>query len=295
MQTIRKLLVVGAGAMGSQIAVLGALGGLEVQLQDVRPEGLDAAQLQLTKRLGRMVEKGTLSQDEFDATFDRLRFTTDLAAAADGADLVIEAIVEKLEAKVDLFAQLSPLVRKDTIFATNSSSIVGSLIGDKTDRPQLFCNMHFFNPPLVMDCVEVVGGPTVDADTIDLVRRVCVQMNRTPIVLEKEIPGFIANRILNALFREAIALHEGGYASIDAIDDICRRALRHPMGPFELLDMAGIDVNLQMQDSFFNQSGDPADRPQDVIRQLVAENRLGQKTGKGFYAYEDGKKSGVAS
>lgn len=288
---VQKILVVGAGAMGSQIAMLGALGGFTVALQDVRPEGLAKAEQDLRSRVGRNVTKGKLTQDEHDAAFARLTFTTDLAAAATGADLVIEAIIEDLDAKKALFADLSSLVPAHCIFASNTSSIVASLIGKDTDRPDKFCNMHFFNPPLVMQAVEIAAGDAVSPETVDTARQVCERMGKSPVVLDKEIPGLIANRIVNAIFREAIHLYEGGYASVEAIDELCKKALNHPMGPFELLDMAGIDVNKQMQDLFYLQTGDPADLPNDVIVSMVNENRLGQKTGQGFYDYS---KKGVA-
>jgi 3-hydroxybutyryl-CoA dehydrogenase len=291
---INNLLVVGAGAMGSQIAMLGALAGLNVVLQDVRPEGLLKSEADLRSRLGRSVEKGRIVQDDFDNAFARLTFATDPAQGALSADLVIEAIIEDLDAKVSLFTGLSALVPDHCVFASNSSSIVGSLIGNATDRPDKFCNMHFFNPPLVMECVEIVAAEGVSAQTVAAVRDVCLRMGKKPVVLNKEIPGFVANRIINAIFREAVSLYEGGYASVEVIDEICKTALHHPMGPFELLDMAGIDVNKQMQDLFYKQSGNPDDQPQDVIVELVERNNLGRKTGRGFYTYDGDVKIGAA-
>lgn len=290
MEQIDRILVVGAGAMGSQIAMLGALGGMDTVLNDVDPAALGRAEADLRTRMESNVTKGRMTQDAVDAAFERLSFETDLSVAAADAQLVVEAIIEDFEAKVSLFSRLSEVVDSDTIFATNSSSLVASLIGNRTDRPQLTVNMHFFNPPLVMDCVEVVGGEAVDRSVIEAVAAVCERMGRTAVVLDNEIPGFIANRILSAMVREAVSLLEGGYASVAAIDDICRRALRHPMGPFELLDMAGIDVNKQMLDLFYLQSQDPADLPSETIVTLVESHRLGRKTGEGFYRYEDGRK-----
>lgn len=292
---IDRMLVVGAGAMGSQIAMLGALAGIETALYDVRAEQLSAAHEQLRRRVDRSVQRGKLTAEDADQAFARLRLTNSLEEAASGTQLVIEAIVENLDAKVSLFTELQQHVADDTIFATNSSSIVGSLIGERIGRSRLVCNAHFFNPPLVMECVEIVGGPDTDPAAIEAVRDVCERMGKTPVILEREIPGFVANRIVSAIFREAISLLEGGYASVEAIDEICRSALRHPMGPFELLDFAGIDVNKQMQDLLYLQSGDPEDQPPQTIVRMVADNRLGRKTGTGFYAYEGDTNVGIAS
>lgn len=290
MSQIDRILVVGAGAMGSQIAMLGALGGMTTVLNDLDPAALARAESDLRSRMASNVTKGRMTRDAVDAAFERLTFDADLALAGSDAQLVVEAIIEDFDAKVALFARLSGVVPRDAIFATNSSSLVASRIGERTDRPDRMVNMHFFNPPLVMDCVEVVGSTAVDADVLDSVVAVCERMGRMAVVLDKEIPGFIANRILSAMVREAISLLEGGYASVSAIDDICRHALRHPMGPFELLDMAGLDVNKQMQDLFHFQTRDEADLPPATIVDLVANNHLGRKTGQGFYRYQDGRK-----
>jgi 3-hydroxybutyryl-CoA dehydrogenase len=283
--TITRLLVAGAGTMGSQIAMLGALGGMHVSLYDVRATALEDAEASLRSRLARRVEKGQLTAPEAEAALQRLTFSPDLAPVAGDAQLVIEAIVEDLDAKTALFAELSALVPPDCIFATNSSSIVASLLAARTDRPARVCNTHFFNPPLVMDCVEIVAGDDVDPGVIASVMDVCRRMGKTPVRLDREIPGFVANRVLSAIVREAGALRAGGYASAEVIDEICRLALGHPMGPFELLDMAGLDVNLQMQQLIFEQTGDPADAPLPAVVALVAEGRFGRKTGGGFYDY----------
>lgn len=294
MNSISNILVVGSGAMGSQIAALAAMGGFDVSLVDVQRQALAKAETDLTKRITRLGEKGKLSGDSPETVLNRLTFTTDLAEAAASADFVIEAIVEKTGPKASVFREISEFCPEHTVFASNTSSIVGSKIGELTDRPEKFCNMHFFNPPLVMDCVEIVGGPKTIEATIAAAEEVCVRMGRFAAVLDKETPGFVANRIIDAIFSEALELYEGGFASIDVIDEICRRALGHPMGPFELLDMAGIDVNYDMRNSFYEQIGDESMRPQATISRLVELNDLGRKTGRGFYTYENGQKRDVA-
>lgn len=282
---VQRILVVGAGAMGSQIAMLAALGGMQVHLHDAFPHALTAAEAVLRQRVSRRVQKGQLTEEEMAAAFERLTFSGDLLPGAEHAQLVIEAIKEDLQAKRELFASLDAVLPEDAILATNSSSIAASLLGAHTRRPGRVLNVHFFNPPLVMDCVEVVAHERLDADVAPAVVEVCERMGKAPVVLHREVPGIVANRILSAIVREAAALVDGGFASVEAIDTICRTALGHPMGPFQLLDMAGLDVNLQMQQLIFEQTGVGQDRPIPAVVALVAEGRLGQKTGAGFYEY----------
>ncbi|GAB2831575.1 3-hydroxyacyl-CoA dehydrogenase family protein [Microbacterium insulae] len=284
---VERVLVVGAGAMGSQIAMLAALGGMRVHVHDAYPGALAAAEQALRGRVGRRVEKGQLSQSEMDDAFARLTFTPDLATGAADAQLIIEAIKEDLDAKSALFAELDALAPAEAILATNSSSITASLLGARTRRPGRVVNAHFFNPPLVMDCVEVVAHERLDPDVAPAVLDVCRRMGKAPVALPREVPGIVANRILSAIVREAAALTDGGFATVEAVDEICRNALGHPMGPFELLDMAGLDVNLQMQQLIFEQTGVDQDRPIPAVVDLVGHGRLGRKSGGGFYDYDE--------
>jgi len=285
MTDISRVLVVGSGAMGSQIAMVCALAGLEVAVQDVAQESLDKARAELRSRMDRNVDKGRMSADDRDAAFARLTFGTDLTAAAAQADFVIEAAVEKLDVKRNLFAALDRLTPASAILATNSSSFVPSKIADATQRPDRVVNLHFFNPALVMACVEVVRGPqTSDATvaaTVGLARRI----GKQPVILDKEIPGFIANRLLGAVRDEAIRLLEGGYASVEAIDTAARTALGYPMGPFELMDLTGIDIGYLTKQARFDETGDPADAPSRSVSDKVERGELGRKTGKGWYDY----------
>ncbi|WP_230137528.1 3-hydroxyacyl-CoA dehydrogenase family protein, partial [Peribacillus frigoritolerans] len=207
---IQSITVIGAGQMGHQIAMLAALGGYETILQDVHENALNAAKEKLDVILTKWVQKGKLSEDRKLAAFSRLQYTTDLEKAASGADLIIEAVVEKLDVKQEVFAKLEELAPAETIFATNSSTIVNSLIASVTNRPDKFINMHFFFPPLVMDCVEVVMSDQTSEETAKLAMEVTENMNRTGVLLRKEISGFVANRILGALQREALYLYEEG-------------------------------------------------------------------------------------
>ncbi|MGE6609231.1 3-hydroxyacyl-CoA dehydrogenase family protein [Peribacillus sp. NPDC076916] len=282
---IQSITVIGAGQMGHQIAMLAALGGYETILQDVQGDALNTAQEKLDVILSKWVQKGKLSEDRKLAAFNRLQYTTDLEKAASGADLIIEAVVEKIDVKREVFARLEELAPAETIFATNSSTIVNSLIASVTNRPDKFINMHFFFPPLIMDCVEVVMSDQTSEETARLAMEVTEKMNRTGVLLRKEISGFVANRILGALQREALYLYEEGIVDYKDIDLICRKALGHPIGPFELMDLSGIDVGYFVMQQRYNETGNPEDKPNACIEEKVNKGHLGRKTGKGWYDY----------
>ncbi|MFD2925037.1 3-hydroxyacyl-CoA dehydrogenase family protein [Halobacillus naozhouensis] len=283
--TIEQVSVIGAGSMGHQIAMLSAMAGFQTNIQDMSLDSLDEARTKLTNIMDKWVRKEKITTKARDEAFERLMFTTDLREAADEADLVIEAVVEKLDVKRKVFAELDELAPKHAVFATNSSTIVSSLIADATSRPEKVCNMHFFFPPLVMDCVEVVKGEHTSDETTQLAMDVCDQMNRTAVLLQKEISGFIANRILFAIQKEAMALYEGGYADFEDIDKITRKALGHPIGPFEVMDLSGIDVGYYVMQQRYAESGDPNDQPPKTLVEKVEAGEFGRKTGKGFYTY----------
>ncbi|MGE7183116.1 3-hydroxyacyl-CoA dehydrogenase family protein [Peribacillus sp. NPDC006672] len=282
---IQSITVIGAGQMGHQIAMLTALGGYETILQDVQGDALNTAREKLGVILTKWVQKGKLSEDRKLAALNRLQYTTDLEQAASRADLIIEAVVEKLDVKREVFARLEELAPEETIFATNSSTIVNSLIASVTNRPDKFINMHFFFPPLIMDCVEVVMSDQTSEETARLAMEVTEKMNRTGVLLRKEISGFVANRILGALQREALYLYEEGIVDYKDIDLICRKALGHPIGPFELMDLSGIDVGYFVMQQRYNETGNPEDKPNACLEEKMEKGHLGRKTGKGWYDY----------
>ncbi|GED15014.1 3-hydroxyacyl-CoA dehydrogenase family protein [Aneurinibacillus migulanus] len=290
---IHNICVVGSGSMGHQIAMLCALGGFQTTIQDVEECALQNAEVKLHDIMDKWVKKGKISEDEKSQAFQRLTFTTSLEEAAANADFVIEAVVEKLEVKRDVFARLDRIAPSHAILVSNSSTIVNSLIADVTGRPDKICNMHFFFPPLVMDCVEVVMGEQTSEKTGQLTMDVCERIGRTGVLLRKEISGFVANRILGALSREAIALYEEGIADFKDIDTICKKALNHPLGPFELMDLSGIDVAYYVSVQRFAETGDPVDKPATCVEEKVKAGTLGRKTGKGWYEYkqQEGAKS----
>lgn len=284
---INKILVVGAGAMGSQIGMVCSLSGYDVMVQDIDEEMLEKAQEQLESRMNRNVEKGRAEQDEVDAAFGRMTFTTDLENAASDADYVIEAASEKLDVKRDIFARLDEAAPEHAILSTNSSTIVSSRVADATSRPDRVCNMHFFNPALVMEAVEVVRNPETSDATMDTAIELTRDIGKSPVVLEKEVSGFVVNRILEALMDEAVDLYEDGVASFEDIDTACKTALGHPMGPFELMDFTGIDVNYQIRMYRYEETGDESAKPKESVAEKYERGELGRKTGKGWYEYDE--------
>lgn len=279
------LTVCGSGAMGSQIALVGALAGHQVTLFDIDVNRLDAAVTELRGHMERRVAKGRNTQDEADAAFARLRTTTELEDAAANADFMIEAIVENLEAKRDLFERFSRLAPVHAVLATNSSSIVSSKLSGVVVDPSRVCNMHFFNPALVMDLVEVVQGEHTSDETVSRAMALAEQMGKKPVLIAREIFGFVVNRILTAIFDEALSLYEAGIASAEDIDVAVRAGLGHPIGPFALLDLTGIDVNYHIKNLQAQESGDPADGPAKSLVDLYEAGHLGRKSGQGFFSY----------
>lgn len=283
---VQNICVVGAGAMGHQIGMLCALGGYETVIQDVSDSSLNAAKEALEYQMDKWVQKQKLTKSEKEAAFSRLAFTTSLHEAAADADFVIEAVVEKLDVKRQVFTDMDEIAPRHAVLASNSSTIVSSLLAEVTNRPEKVCNMHFFFPPLVMDCVEVVRSEETSEETVNITLAVCQKINRTAVLLNKEISGFVANRILGALSKEAVKLYEEGYASFEDIDLICTKALKHPIGPFALMDLSGIDVAYYVNQQRYAETGDPEDQPAACIEEKVKAGKLGRKTGEGWYTYE---------
>jgi len=280
-----QVAVIGAGAMGRQIALQCALSGFPVALNDSRGEALDAAAKFCREYLDGRIAKGKLAQADKDGALARLRFSADLADAAKDADVVIEAIIEQFGPKAELFRRLGELCKPDTLLATNSSNIRGSRLAAATERPERVLNLHFFNPALVMELVEVVVHPGVPAEARDRAVEFCRRIRKTPVVLRKEIPGFVVNRIFRALTREAVSLYEEGYASAENIDLAVVKGLGHPMGPLRLLDTTGIDVSYLARMDEYNETGAESAKPNRTLKEMYERGEWGKKTGKGFYSY----------
>lgn len=283
---IQHVTVIGAGTMGSQIAMVSALAGFDTALVDIADEALDRARTQLWERVDRDVTKGRRSAEDVETAKQRLSFSTDRDAIVSGTDVVIEAAIEDLDIKRDLFASLDSVAPAHTLLVTNSSNIVSSRIADATNRPEKVCNMHFFNPALIMECVEVVPHDGTAPETAQAVSELSEAFGKTVVKLKKEIPGFVANRLLNAVRREALLLEEEGIADFKDIDVAARTALRHPMGPFELMDLTGLDVVYLIRMAEYEQTGDPESLPAASVKELYEAGRFGRKTGHGWYDYE---------
>ena len=284
MHELKRVLVVGAGTMGSQIALQTVLSGhYDVTLVDSMPGQLERAGAQNRRLMDRAVEKGRLTEAAAAGALARIAPSHDLASAAKSADLVIEAVIEDFDAKKDVFEALGKYAKKDAILASNSSTIAISRLAGFTDRPEQCCNMHFFHPVTVMQLCEVVRGSKTTEATVATAMEFVRSIDRTPVLLQKEIWGFIVNRILFAASEEAMRLLEGGYASSEDIDTAVQKGLNWPMGPFHLLDFSGLDIFYgALKDR--HRQGEGADAP-EVLRRLVEAGHLGKKTGKGFFEY----------
>jgi 3-hydroxybutyryl-CoA dehydrogenase len=284
MHELKRVLVIGAGTMGSQIALQTALSGrYEVTLVDSVPGQVERARAQNRRLLDRAVEKGRLAEPAAAASLVAIRDSNDLGGAAVDADLVIEAVIEEFGAKKKVFESLGRHAKKGAILASNSSTIAISRLADFTGRPEQCCNMHFFHPVTVMQLCEVVRGPKTSDATVATAMEFVRSIDRTPVLLQKEIWGFIVNRILFAASEEAMRLLEGGYASAEDIDIAVQKGLNWPMGPFHLLDFSGLDIFYgAMKDRHRQGEGDDAP---EVLRKLVEDGHLGRKTGRGFFEY----------
>ncbi|WMJ83267.1 3-hydroxyacyl-CoA dehydrogenase family protein [Oscillospiraceae bacterium LTW-04] len=290
---VKTIAVIGAGAMGQQIAMNTVLNGrahdYKVILCDSFPAAVEKAQDWAADYLAGRVAKGRITQEEADKVTANFSFSQDVDASAAQADLIIEAIIENLDIKRDLFERISRICKPDTILATNSSNMVSSKFDDVTLSPERLLNIHYFNPALVMQLVEIVRGPHTLEDAIQTACAFARNTGKKPIIINKEIPGFVANRINAAVTREACLLLEKGIASVEDIDTACEKGLGYPMGPFRLMDLTGIDVNYYVRRDRYAESGDEYDKPSPLVIEKYKKGEFGKKTGKGWYDYSTKK------
>lgn len=279
---IKTVCIVGAGTVGSQLAFQCALNGLPVHLTSRSQETIDKGVANTTRLLRRRVEKGTLQESECEGAIGRVTTTTDLARAIADADIMVEAVAERLDVKEDIFRQADAAAPSHTILATTSSTIEIQKLAPHTGRPDRCINAHFFNPVLLMDLVEVVRGPQTSPETVAATMAFAHRVGRFPVLVQKESYGFIVNRIIFTAIREALRLVDEGAATAEDIDEACTRGLNWPMGPVKLADFIGLDVIRHAWLLGQEEMHDDAWVPTPELDQHVAAGELGMKSGKGF-------------
>ena len=282
MMNINTICVIGAGTMGSGIAQTAAQNGFYTLLFDINKDVLEKSKISLQKNLQYLVDKQKITAKEKETIYSRIQFITDTNDCL--ADIIIEAIVEKTEAKVSIFNQLAEVNHAEVIFASNTSSLSISAIQEKIVHPQRVVGMHFFNPAQVMKLVEVIkGNQTTDA-VAQIIYDLCIQLNKTPVMC-KDAPGFIVNRVARHYYLEAMKLVEDGIATFENVDAIME-ASGFKMGPFKLMDLIGVDINLAVSQSMYAAfNKEERFKPSPIQIDKVAKGELGKKTGKGFYTY----------
>ncbi|KAA9028510.1 3-hydroxyacyl-CoA dehydrogenase family protein [Niallia endozanthoxylica] len=282
---IQTIGVVGAGSMGSGIANLAALNGFQVILRDIEERYLDHALQRIDQFMSKSVERGKMTEDQKQEALGRISTTTNLEEFS-AANVVIEAVIEDMDLKKEVFRELDRIVPEDVILATNTSSMSITEIASVTKRPERVAGMHFFNPAQLMRLVEVVRGYQTSDDTVEELKELSRKLSKTPVEVKKDSPGFIVNRIMVPQFIEAIKLLEEGVASAEDIDQAVTLGLNYPMGPFTLQDFAGVDIGYHVMEYFKNEFNNDQYAPPLLLKQLVRSGRLGKKTGAGFYDYE---------
>ena len=280
---MKKVMVIGGGTMGLDIAQVFAKKGYDVVVRDISDEIIQKSEARLNKSLDKLVAKGKLDEAGKAAITGKMTFTTDLKLAAD-ADLVVEAAIENLDVKKSIFAELDQICKPETILASNTSSISITAIAAATKRPDKFIGMHFFNPATVMKLVEVIRGAHTSDETCATITELSKEIGKEPVEVN-EAPGFVVNKILVPMINEAVDLLYTGVASAEGIDTAMKLGANHPMGPLALGDLIGLDVCLAIMDTLYDETHDPKYRASLLLRKMVRAGKLGRKTGEGFFSY----------
>lgn len=280
---MEKIFVLGAGTMGAGIVQAFAQKGHEVIVRDIKEEFVTRGIAGIEKGLGRQVAKGKMTEEAKNEILARITGTTDLNMAAD-CDLVVEAAVENMKIKREIFAELDGICKPETILASNTSSLSITEVASATKRADKVIGLHFFNPAPVMKLVEIIKGMATSQETFDKVKALSVSIGKEPVEVA-EAPGFVVNRILIPMINEAIGILADGVASVEDIDTAMKYGANHPMGPLALGDLIGLDVCLAIMDVLYNETGDSKYRASTLLRKYVRAGWLGRKSGKGFYDY----------
>jgi 3-hydroxybutyryl-CoA dehydrogenase len=287
---VKRVGVLGAGLMGHGITqVCAQVGRFEVSMRDIEQRFIDNGMKMIQESLQRFIKKGAMSDQESREILGRIHPTLDLKEAVQNADLVIEAVTENPPLKKSVLAEADKYAPAHAIIASNTSSISITEIGAATKRPEKVCGMHFFNPPQVMRLIEIVRGLKTSDETVETIRQISSKLGKESVVVKKDTPGFIVNRILVPAINEAVFLAAEGIAEPEDIDKAIELGLNWPMGPLKLLDYVGIDTTLFITDVMVNETGDPKFRPSTLLKQMVRANLLGRKTGQGFYDWTQKK------
>ena len=281
---MEKIFVLGAGTMGSGIVQAFAQKGYEVIVRDIKGELVQSGIVRINNGLSKLVSKGKMTEETKEDILSRISGTTDMNLAAD-CDLVVEAAIENMKIKKEIFAELDKICKPETILASNTSSLSITEVASATNRAEKVIGMHFFNPAPVMKLVEIIRGMATSQETFDAVKELSVAIGKEPVEVE-EAPGFVVNRILIPMINEASFILQEGIASVEDIDTAMKYGANHPMGPLALGDLIGLDVCLAIMDVLYNETGDTKYRSSSILRKYVRAGWLGRKSGRGFYNYK---------